>query len=79
MTITQQLLASTVGAATLIGGSALGANAQYVMFEAQPVYTQERVYIEEPIRVRERVYVDEPIRVRRHRYSRPGFSFGIGF
>ena len=65
MTIPQQLLAGTVGAATLIGSSAMAAKAQYVIYENQPVYVQERVYVEEPVRVR-------------RRYSRPGFSIGIG-
>lgn len=69
MTLAQQLLASTVGAAILIGSSATAAQAQYVIYENQPVYVQERVYVEEPVRVRRRV---------RRRYSRPGFSFGIG-
>ena len=76
MTITQQLLAGTVGAATLIGSSAMTAKAQFVIFENQPSYVQERVYVEEPVRVRRRYL--EPVQVRRG-YSRPGFSFGIGF
>ena len=69
MTIAQQLLAGTVGAAILIGSSAMAAKGQYVIYEKQPVYVQERVYVEEPVRVHRRV---------RRRYLRPGFSLGIG-
>ena len=65
MTIAQKLFAGTVGVATMIGSSAMAAEAQYVIYESQPVYIQERIYVEEPVRVR-------------RRYSRPGFSFGIG-
>ena len=65
MTIAQKLFAGTVGVATLIGSSVMAAKAQYVIYESQPVYIQERIYVEEPVRVN-------------RRYSRPGFSFGIG-